>query len=194
MKRCFDLTGAYVLLFLTAIPMLCIALAIRFSTDGPVFFCQWRRGHRGIPFRIWKFRTMTIAEQDCSLSELVRDSRDSRITAVGRILRRTHLDELPQLWNVIRGDMSLVGPRPMSISIADEYLRRFPWSAQRFLVKPGLTGPVQVSGRQSLQDDPEYCHHLDKEYAEIESQWQRLSHDMRILWNTVFVVLSGQGV
>lgn len=194
MKRCFDLTGACLLLFLTAIPMLCIALAIRLSTAGPVFFCQWRKGYRGIPFRIWKFRTMTIAEQDCSLSDLVRDSQDSRITTVGRILRRTHLDELPQLWNVIRGDMSLVGPRPMALSIADEYLRQFPWSVQRFLVKPGLTGPVQVSGRQALQDDPEYCHRLDKEYAEIGSQWQRLSHDTRILWNTIFVVLSAQGI
>lgn len=194
MKRCFDLTGAYLLLFLAAIPMLYIALAIRLTTAGPVFFCQWRKGYRGIPFRIWKFRTMTIAEQDCALSDLVHDSRDSRITAVGRILRRTHLDELPQLWNVIRGEMSLVGPRPMSLSIAEEYLRRFPWSASRFLVKPGLTGPVQVSGRRTLRDDPEYCHRLDKEYAEIEGQWPRLWHDVQILWGTVFVVLSAQGV
>lgn len=194
MKRCFDVVGGCLFLVLAAIPMLGIALSIHLTTDGPVLFRQWRRGYQGIPFRIWKFRTMTSADQDCLLSDLVRDSHDSRITAVGRILRRTHLDELPQLWNVIRGEMSLVGPRPVSLSIADEYTKRFPWAAKRFLVKPGLTGPVQVSGRQVLQSDPEYCHRLDQEYAEISSQWQRLIHDVRILYGTIFVVLSAQGI
>jgi lipopolysaccharide/colanic/teichoic acid biosynthesis glycosyltransferase len=193
-KRLFDIVGASILLVLSSSLMVGIALAIWLTTGYPILFSQWRKGYQGKAFRIWKFRTMTVADQNCSITDLAWHRQDSRITPIGRTLRRTHLDELPQLWNVLVGDMSLVGPRPVVPSIAQEMEERFPWAAGRSLVKPGLTGPVQVFGRQAIRNDPERCCRLDIEYATIDSEWRRFFQDIRILWATIFVVLSAQGI
>lgn len=186
--------GAVILLGVFCVPMLLIAFAIWSTTGYPIFFSQLRKGHQGKLFRIWKFRTMTVADQDCSTRDLAWHHQDFRVTPIGSMLRRTHLDELPQLWNVLIGEMSLVGPRPLVPSIAQEMEKQFPWAVDRFLVKPGLTGPVQVFGRRVLQGDPEYCCRLDIEYATMNNQWQWLARDLQILWATVFVVLSANGI
>lgn len=193
MKRAFDIIGALALLVVFAIPMIVIALAIRITTGNPVFFAQWRKGYLGTPFRIFKFRTMTVAEQDCQIKGLVGNAEDPRITPIGRVLRKMHLDELPQLWNVLRGDMSLVGPRPLVFSIAEEY-QRYPGAEKRFAVKPGLTGWAQVGGRKRVLNNLTESLSQDIKYAAIKEGWPLILYDLKILWQTVFVVLSGQGV
>lgn len=194
MKRVLDVVGALTLLAVFCLPMLLIALAIWVSAGTPILFVQMRKGYQGMPFRVWKFRTMTVADQDCRSQDLVRDMQDNRVTPIGRVLRRTHLDELPQLWNVLRGDMSLVGPRPISFSIAREQEEQFPDAVKRYQVKPGLTGPVQVFDRPTPEVNLEQCHRLDMEYVAISSSWRRLWRDMGILWQTVFVVIFAQSV
>ncbi len=194
MKRCFDVMGASILFLIAAFPMFGIALALWLSGSESVFFCQWRLGYERIPFRIWKFRTMRVSEQDSTPADLVWSHQDDRVTAIGRVLRRTHLDELPQLWNVIWGDMSLVGPRPMTFLVWRECWRQFSWSDRRFSVKPGMTGLAQICGRQMLLIDPERARRLDNEYAEMEGSWRRLWCDVRILWCTIPAVFFARGV
>jgi lipopolysaccharide/colanic/teichoic acid biosynthesis glycosyltransferase len=142
-KRAIDVTGAAVLLVATA-PMLLVAAAVVGMTMGsPVLFRQARTGRAGRPFTLWKLRTMRPARA----AETPIGSEAARLTRVGRWLRATSLDELPQLWNVLRGEMSLVGPRPL----LPEYVSRYsPRQARRHEVLPGLTGVVQVSGRNAL--------------------------------------------
>jgi lipopolysaccharide/colanic/teichoic acid biosynthesis glycosyltransferase len=156
-KRAMDVVGASVALALFSPLILLIAAWIKIVSPGPVFFKQERVGHMGKPFTLWKFRTMR-PENDPAvhrrhLSELIRGekpmekldaARDPRILSFGRILRQTCLDELPQLFNVLRGDMSLVGPRPCLPYEAKEYL---PWHARRFDSTPGMTGLWQVNGK-----------------------------------------------
>lgn len=194
MKRGFDLIGASILFLVAALPMLGIAIAIWLSGAESVFFRQWRMGYKGIPFRIWKFRTMKVSEQDTPSDALVWEQGDNRVTTIGRFLRRTHLDELPQLWNVIRGDMSLVGPRPMIPLIWKEFEERCPGLAILREVRPGLTGAGQICGRLMLRDDPGYVRGLDIEYANIKDPWQLLCRDVRIIWQTIPVVLCARGI
>ena len=143
-KRVIDIMGA-ALAILVFLPLLCcIALAIRLETGGPVIFRQRRTGHLGRIFTIYKFRTMTVAE-DCGV---VRQAtrNDSRVTAVGSILRKLSLDELPQFFNVLKGDMSLVGPRPHALAHDREYGELICSYVDRFRAKPGITGLAQVNG------------------------------------------------
>jgi Undecaprenyl-phosphate galactose phosphotransferase WbaP len=196
-KRCFDFVFAAALT-LAALPLgVLIALAIVLDSRGPVFFCHARlgRGHR--PFRLWKFRTMMVASDGAFQEyldrnpELAREWRlthklrnDPRITRVGRFLRKTSLDELPQLWNVLRGDMSMVGPRPI---VCEEVAKYGPAFALYSQVLPGLTGLWQVSGR----NDTHYHRRveLDSHYIRHWAPWL----DGRILLQTVRVVLRGHG-
>lgn len=194
MKRTFDVFGALMLLVVAALPMVLIAVAIGLSGGGPIIFRQRRIGLFGETFCILKFRTMTVMEQDCRAQDLVKDGCDPRVTDIGRILRKTHLDELPQIFNVLLGDMSLVGPRPIVPSIAKEYEEQSPESAIRYSVKPGLTGPAQVFGRKLVLVNLPVCLQLDVEYAAIKEGWSLILKDIHILWATIFVVLSGQGV
>ena len=192
-KRAFDVTLAGVSLVALAPLLAVIAAMIKLSSPGPVVFRQTRIGYQRKPFTIFKFRTMTVGAEQ--LREGLRDrnqadgplfkvTKDPRTTIVGRILRRTSLDELPQLWNVLRGDMSLVGPRPF---VPEESLQIDGWAARRFDVRPGLTGQWQVSGRNQLAHI-ELCR-LDYLYVACWSmQW-----DLRILWQTVGRVVSGYG-
>ena len=192
-KRLVDIAGAALGLTLGAPLLGLAALAIRLDSPGPVIFRQTRVGANGRPFEIYKFRSMYQgAEQE--LEELrdrsevdgpifkMRD--DPRVTPVGRFLRRTSLDELPQLWNVLIGDMSLVGPRPPLPSEVSEYME---WHKKRLEVRPGLTGLWQVSGRSLLSFD-EQCL-LDIYYIENWSLWL----DFQILLRTIPEVLFGNG-
>ena len=193
LKRGFDLViaGAATIVLLPLLPL--IALAIKLDSRGPVFFVQWRAGLNGEPFRMLKLRTMVDgAEQSLddvvSLDELpdpmFKLRRDPRITRVGRVLRRLSVDELPQLVNVIKGDMSIVGPRPEQIELVERYR---PEHRFRLQVKPGMTGPMQVFGRGELTFAERLAVELD--YVENLS----LARDLRILAQTVPVVLRGTG-
>lgn len=156
LKRCFDLAIGLVGLLVTLLLFGPIAIAIHIDNPGPIFYSQIRCGYRGQPFRIWKFRSM-VANAD-ELKHLVenqaqgfifKNENDPRITRVGRFLRRTSLDEFPQFWNVLKGDMSLVGTRPPTL---DEVSQYEPHHWQRLNVRPGLTGKWQASGRSVVKD------------------------------------------
>jgi len=192
-KRALDITVAAALLVLAAPLMLLIALAIKLDSPGPVIFRQRRVGKDGRLFTFYKFRGM-VADAEARLHEVAhlnevdgpifKSRRDPRVTRVGRVLRRTSLDELPQLWNVLRGDMSLVGPRP---PLPTEVTRYEPWQRDRLLVPGGITGLWQVSGRNLLGFEDMV--RLDLEYITRWSLWL----DLRILLRTILVVLTARG-
>jgi putative colanic acid biosynthesis UDP-glucose lipid carrier transferase len=144
LKRTLDAVGAALILVFVLPIMLAAAIAIRLDSQGPVFFAQRRTGLNGRPIRVFKFRTMTVMED----GEGVRHARrtDHRVTRVGAFLRRASLDELPQLINVLKGEMSLVGPRPHALAHDDYYAALLPSYAQRFRARPGMTGLAQVTG------------------------------------------------
>lgn len=193
LKRVLDVVGSSVGLIVSAPFVPLIALAIKLDSRGPVFFCQLRAGQHGVPYRLFKFRTM-VDEAPELLSNLVNFDQlkqpmfkfvdDPRVTRLGRLLRRTSLDELPQLWNVLKGEMSLVGPRPEQLDIVERYA---PQHRFRLLVKPGLTGPMQVFGRGHLTFEERLA--IEREYIENLS----LGRDLRILALTIEPVLSGRG-
>jgi len=161
-----------------------VALAVRLGSPGEVLFRQRRIGKDGVPFTIWKFRTMFQEAPRSPLGSYCY-ADDPRITAVGRFLRRTSLDELPQLWNVLRGDMSFVGPRPDLPHHVERYSAA---QRARLRVRPGITGWAQVNGRNTLSWEERIV--LDLEYLD---GWA-LSRDLRVLLRTAGVVLSRRGV
>ena len=186
LKRAFDIVVAGVGLVLVAPLLALVALAVRLDSPGPVFFRQRRIGRGLVPFEVIKFRTMTHRERIDQHSERVLEGNDDpRITRVGRVLRVTSIDELPQLINVLKGEMSLVGPRP----ILPEQLEVVPADRMsRFDVRPGITGLAQVKGRRSLDWMEQLAYDVD--YAKSPGLWR----DLGILLLTVKVVLTGSGV
>jgi exopolysaccharide biosynthesis polyprenyl glycosylphosphotransferase len=192
-KRTFDIFASSVGLLVTAPLFPIIALAVKLDSRGPVFFHQTRAGLDGHPFRMHKFRTM-VADAEDRLADVIRLddlrdpvfklSEDPRITRVGRVLRRLSLDELPQLWNVLRGEMSIVGPRPEQVELVERYR---PEHRFRLSVKPGITGPMQVFGRGDLSFNERLAVELD--YIENLS----LARDLRIIAETVPAALRGSG-
>ena len=181
MKRFFDFICAALGLLLLAIPFLLLVWRVRRELGSPVFFCQMRPGLHGRPFRMIKFRTMTDARG--SDGRLLPDA--DRLTAFGRFLRASSLDELPELWNVLKGDMSLVGPRPLLVEYLPLYSRV---QARRHDVRPGITGWAQVNGRNALSWDRKL--ELDVWYVDNRSLWL----DFRILWLTLRKVLARDGI
>jgi lipopolysaccharide/colanic/teichoic acid biosynthesis glycosyltransferase len=180
-KRLFDACAALVLLSLLAVPLLVLVLLIRLRLGSPVFFRQMRPGLQGKPFEMVKFRTMTDASDSHGL--LLPDGQ--RMTPLGRWLRATSLDELPELWNVLRGDMSLVGPRPLLMEYLPLYSSE---QARRHEVLPGVTGWAQVNGRNAIDWEQRFA--LDVWYVDHRSFWL----DLRILWLTVRKVLQREGI
>lgn len=180
-KRLLDITGASAALVISLPLQIAIAAIIRKRLGPPIFFRQARPGLRGNPFTLLKFRTMSVS--DCQTN--VNEFDQARLTPFGRWLRSTSMDELPELLNVLRGEMSLVGPRPLLM----EYLERYsPDQARRHEVKPGLTGWAQVNGRNSLTWDEKFS--LDNWYVDNLS----FDLDIQILWHTVFKVIKRSGV
>ncbi|SHF69811.1 Sugar transferase involved in LPS biosynthesis (colanic, teichoic acid) [Desulfofundulus australicus DSM 11792] len=180
-KRLMDFIGAVVGLALLAPVMLLIALFICLNMGRPVLFRQVRPGLHGRPFVIYKFRTMK--EERDSRGDLLPD--EQRLTRLGRFLRSTSLDELPELFNVLKGDMSLVGPRPLLM----EYLERYtPEQARRHEVKPGITGWAQVNGRNAITWEEKFK--LDVWYVDNWSLWL----DVKILCLTLVKVLKREGI
>ena len=193
-KRGVDVVGAVLGLVLAAPIMLVVAILLKLSSRGPIIFAQERCGLAGRRFRFFKFRTMIDGAEDhrASLSHLnemsgpvFKIARDPRITRVGALLRKTSLDELPQLWNVLRGEMSLVGPRP---PLPEEVARYDARQFQRLGVVPGITGLWQVSGRSCINDFETWLE-LDLAYVRRWSLWL----DFRILAKTIVVVISARG-
>jgi lipopolysaccharide/colanic/teichoic acid biosynthesis glycosyltransferase len=178
-KRALDIVGASVGLTISAPLLAASALAVRLEDGGPVFFRQQRVGLDGRLFDVLKLRTMIVDAHTQGAGYAV-DKGDSRITRIGKLLRRTSLDELPQLWNVVRGEMSLVGPRPTLSYQVEQYTER---QRRRLEVRPGLTGWAQVNGRASLSW-PERIE-LDVWYVEHRS----FALDLRILLRTALVLL-----
>ena len=181
MKRILDVLAATLALLLLALPLLGLIWLIRNKLGRPVFFRQVRPGLHGKPFQMVKFRTMT--DERGPDGELLPDAQ--RLTPFGRFLRTASLDELPELWNVLKGDMSLVGPRPLLM----EYLPLYsPEQARRHDVRPGITGWAQVNGRNALNWEEKFK--LDVWYVDHRSLWL----DIRILWLTVKKVLVREGI
>lgn len=181
MKRFFDFTAALLGLIALALPLLLLMALIRRKLGRPVFFRQTRPGLHGQPFEMVKFRTMTDA---CGPDGALLPDAE-RLTSFGRFLRSTSLDELPELWNVLKGDMSLVGPRPLLM----EYLPLYsPEQARRHAVRPGVTGWAQVNGRNAISWEEKFA--LDTWYVDHQS----LLLDMRILWLTIKKVLVREGI
>lgn len=181
MKRVVDIVLSGLALVALAVPLAMVGLLLGLSMGHPVFFSQTRPGLHGKSFRMIKFRTMTNARGPDG--ELLPDAE--RLTRLGRFLRSTSLDELPELWNVLRGDMSLVGPRPLLV----EYLPLYtPEQARRHEVRPGITGWAQVNGRNALSWEEKFA--LDVWYVDNQSLWL----DLKILWLTVWRVLKRDGI
>lgn len=182
-KRLGDLVGSLILI-VSSLPILVVsAVWIRIGSRGPVFFRQQRLGLNGRPFSLWKFRTMQEGSGARSHDRLAQD--DPRITSVGKVLRSWGIDELPQLWNILRGQMSLVGPRPAPLYHLEQYSEA---QRRRLLAKPGLTGWAMIHGRNSIPWERRI--ELDLWYVENKS----LLLDLRILARSVGVVLSRKGV
>jgi len=192
-KRGLDLVGAVAGLLLAAPLMLIAIIAIKLDTPGPVFFRHVRLGKNGKPFAMLKFRSMY---QDAAVMQtalvghndipgpVFKIRSDPRVTPTGKFIRKYSLDELPQLWHVLSGDMSLVGPRP---PVPEEVARYEPWQRERLAVKPGLTCIWQVSGRSDFPFD-EWVR-MDIEYVRTRNMWQ----DLRLLLRTVPAVITGRG-
>ncbi len=183
-KRAFDLVASLVLLAPAAPLMGLIALAIRLESRGPALYTQRRVGRDGTPFPIYKFRTMVVGAEFIGAGLAVQEG-DERITRVGALLRRTSLDELPNLLNVLRGEMSIVGPRPTVQVQVDHYT---PHQRRRLAVKPGITGWAQIHGRAALPWSQRI--ELDVHYVEHQS----LALDARILARTPAMLLGRRGI
>lgn len=180
-RRIADFVGANVGLFIFAPIMITIALTVKHQMGSPILFRQRRPGKNGKPFDIFKFRTMTNSRDENG--KLLDDA--DRLTRIGKFIRSTSLDELPELFNVIKGDMSLVGPRPLLM----QYLERYsPEQARRHEVKPGITGWAQVNGRNALSWEDKFA--LDVWYVDNQS----LLLDLKIILMTITKVLKREGI
>lgn len=181
MKRVMDVVVALAMLLLLGLPLLWVFWQVRRRMGSPAMFKQTRPGLRGEPFEMVKFRTMTRARG--RTGELLPDA--DRLTALGRFLRSSSLDELPELWNVLKGEMSLVGPRPLLMAYLPLYS---PEQARRHEVRPGITGWAQVNGRNALSWEEKF--RLDVWYVDHHSVWL----DLKILWMTARTVLRREGI
>lgn len=181
MKRAMDLVGALAALVLLSPIVVVLCILVRSKLGSPVFFRQVRPGIEGRPFKMVKFRTMT--DERGPDGALLPD--DQRLTALGAWLRSTSLDELPELFNVLKGDMSLVGPRPLLMDYLSLYNNR---QARRHEVRPGITGWAQINGRNALSWEEKF--ELDVWYVDNRSVWL----DIKILFKTVFHVLKRDGI
>ena len=183
-KRVVDLVGAIIALAIFAIPMTVVAALVKLTSPGPVFFRQRRYGLDGRSVKVWKFRTMTVCEDGDNIRQAQQD--DDRTTRIGAILRKTSLDELPQLFNVLMGNMSLVGPRPHALAHNEQYRKLILGYMLRHKVKPGITGLAQVSGFRGETDTLEKMEkriEYDHRYIREWSVWL----DLKILLKTVWV-------
>ncbi|HOZ47071.1 MAG TPA: sugar transferase [Candidatus Hydrogenedentes bacterium] len=185
-KRAIDIGLSVAVLLLGAPLWFAVAWAIRRTSAGPALFSQERVGTRGHLFRVWKWRTM-VDDAEAKSGPVLSSSEDPRVTPLGRVLRRYRIDEIPQFWNVLRGEMSLVGPRPERPVFVEEFTHENPLYERRNLVRPGLTGLAQVHVRY----DADYAQKLRYDLIYINAA--SLAMDLRILWATLRTVVTGKG-
>ena len=194
LKRAVDIAGALVGLAITTVLFIPLAIAVQLDNPGPILYSQIRCGVQGRTFRIWKFRSMVqnadglkqaLKDQNQASGHIFKIKDDPRITRVGKLLRKTSLDEFPQFWNVLMGEMSLVGTRPPSLDEVANYDRRH-W--QRLTVKPGITGEWQANGRSSVTDFEDIVQ-MDLDY---QAKWSVL-YDLKLIFKTVWVVFNKKG-
>ena len=188
-KRAFDMIASAVGLVLLSPLLLLIALQVKISSKGPVIYSHERIGLHGLPFRIYKFRTMINHAEEDGVPQITHDN-DPRITKIGRWLRKYRLDELPQLWNILRGEMSIVGPRPERPYFIDRIMKEAPYYCLLYKVRPGLTswGPIRVGYTDTMEKMIERLN-CDIVYVENMS----LLLDLKILFFTIGVILKGKG-
>ena len=179
-KRTFDMLVSFALLIFLSPLFLVIGLMIKATSKGPIFFKQKRIGANNAEFDIYKFRSMTVQNPNDSDTIWTKEN-DKRVTSIGRFMRKTNIDELPQLWNVFIGNMSLVGPRPEREHFVEKYKKEIPQYKVRHLVKSGITGLAQVNG---WRGDTSIANRIEKDiyYLENWSFWL----DLKILWLTLF--------
>ncbi len=189
-KHIFDAVASLLCILLLSPLLLVVAALIKLTSPGRVIFKHKRAGLHGRVITVYKFRTMVANADQFSTPTTVngvfavKDSNDERVTPLGAFLRRSSIDELPQLFNVLRGNMSLVGPRPLSLF---EHEKTFRWQARRLQMRPGMTCIWQVSGRNSIMDERRL--QMDVDYVEQWSLWL----DLKLLLKTIPVVISGKG-
>ena len=191
-KRLIDILGAIIGLLITAVVFVPVAIATQLDNPGPIFYSQIRCGLNGRKFRIWKFRSMVVEAEKLkhlvknqAKGNIFKNDRDPRITRVGHFLRRTSLDELPQFWNVLLGDMSLVGTRPPTVDEVEKYEIHH-W--ERLQVKPGITGEWQANGRSTVTDFEDIVR-MDIDY---QRKWS-VTYDISLIFQTIWVVLAKKG-
>lgn len=178
-KRLIDLFGSIIGTIIVSPVLLIIALLIKFTSKGPIFFKQERLGKDGSKFKIIKFRTMVVDAEKIGDGLSIKSEKDNRITKIGKLLRATSLDELPQLFNVILGQMSLVGPRPPVTYFPYDGYHNYPeWAKQRFMMLPGVTGLTQITVRNSVSWDERIK--VDNDYVDKFNVW----FDIKILFIT----------
>ena len=187
-KRLIDLLGSLIGMVIVFPIFINIALSVKLTSKGPIFFKQERLGKNGRVFKIIKFRTMVVNAEKMGDGLKVKNESDNRITKVGKFLRATSLDELPQLWNVLVGDMSLVGPRPPVPYHPYKYEEYNDFQRKRFEMRPGITGLTQVTVRNSVSWDDRI--RIDVEYIERFNLWL----DIKILFRTVIKVIKSEDI
>ncbi len=185
LKRSFDIVASFIGMLLLALPMAVIAVIIKLDSPGTVLYKQERLGKNGKPFNVLKFRSMRMDAEKGGAQWASND--DPRVTRVGNFLRKCRLDELPQLWCIFVGDMSIVGPRPERKVFYDEFAKYIDGFEQRLLVEPGLTGLAQVRGGYDLEPEEKIVY--DVEYIENRS----VKMDLKIMFETVAVIFSHDG-
>ena len=189
MKRCIDFVGSLIGIIILSPVFLVIAILIKTSSEGPVFFKQERLGKDGKVFKIIKFRTMIVNAEHIGDGLQVKEGNDPRITKNGKVLRKTSLDELPQLLNVLNGSMSLVGPRPPATYHPYAGYKAYPdWAKKRFQMRPGITGLAQATVRNSASWDERI--QLDNQYVDRFNIWL----DLKILCMTVMRVVKSEDI
>ncbi|MHC5322668.1 sugar transferase [Priestia megaterium] len=184
-KRMFDIVISFIALVVLLPVILLFALIVMIETPGSPFFLQERLGQSGRPFTIMKLRSMYSGAEKNGAQWAVKN--DSRVTRVGKLIRQTRIDELPQLWNVLKGDMSIVGPRPERAVFIEEFQKTLPSFRQRLAVKPGLTGWAQINGGYELT--PAEKLELDLYYI----QHTNIRFDVKIMIKTLRVIVTGDG-
>ena len=193
-KRTIDIVASIVALPILIVPLLGVALAVKASSPGPIFFRQRRMGYRGVPFDVLKFRTMVLhahdGDENAARHSAITQDEDARITRIGRFLRKSRIDELPQIVNILRGEMSWIGPRPEAVPLSEWYERELPFYAYRHIVRPGITGWAQVNqGHVAGLDDVHVKLHYDFYYIKFFSSWL----DLLIALRTVGIMVTGFG-
>ncbi len=189
LKRLVDFFGSLIALIILSPLLLIVAIIIKATSDGTVFFKQERLGLNGKTFRIIKFRTMVMGAEKKGDGLFVYGTQDNRITKIGKILRKTSLDELPQIINILKGEMSFVGPRPPVTYFPYDGYENYPeWAKKRFMMRPGMTGLAQIRTRTTAPWDERI--HIDNEYVDKFN----VLFDIKILFKTVIAVLFSKNI